>query len=172
MPLAIMAMVISLATFFLSRQSHEIAYVEINKVLDGYERTKIERLALSDKTKGLKSNVDSLLTNWQNELKAFEKERLGLSKNELELKQKVLEQKQQQISNYQNAIQLQIQEEDKKTTQTVINDINDYIQQYGKDHGYKMIFGANGNGNIMYAEDGIDLTEKVIQGINKKFNGK
>ena len=62
-----------------------------------------------------------------------------MTKKEISLKQELLNNKQQQISSYQQAIQKQIQEEDKKATQTVINDINDYVKEYGKKKGYKII---------------------------------
>ena len=95
-----------------------------------------------------------------------------MTKKEISLKQELLNNKQQQISSYQQAIQKQIQEEDKKATQTVINDINDYVKEYGKKKGYKIIFGASGSGNIMYADEGTDLTEKILEGLNNEFEGK
>jgi outer membrane protein len=83
-----------------------------------------------------------------------------------------LQNKQQQINGYQEAIQKKIQEEDKKVTQTVINDINDYVKEYGKKHGYKIIFGASGGGNIMYAAESTDLTEVVLNGLNAEYEKK
>ncbi|MNL38401.1 Outer membrane protein (OmpH-like) [compost metagenome] len=120
----------------------------------------------------MKANVDSLISNWQNELKNYEKERAAFSPKELKLKQELLSNKQQQINGYQEAIQKKIEEEDKKVTQTVINDINDYIKEYGKDHNYKIIFGASGGGNIMYADESSDLTEEVLKGLNAEYDKK
>jgi len=60
----------------------------------------------------------------------------------------------------------------KKVTQTVINDINDYVKEYGKEHGYKIIFGASGGGNIMYADDSSDLTNEVLKGLNSEYERK
>lgn len=120
----------------------------------------------------MKANVDSLVGKWQKELQAYEKERVSLSPKELKLKQELLGNKQQQINSYQEAIQKQIQEEDKKVTQTVINDINDYIKEYGKKKGYKIIFGASGGGNIMYADESTDLTAEVLKGLNGEYDKK
>ena len=70
------------------------------------------------------------------------------------------------------AIQKQIKEEDKKATQTVINDINDYVKAYGKKQGHQIIFGASGSGNIMYANEASDLTQDVLEGLNAEFEGQ
>ncbi|WP_412560640.1 OmpH family outer membrane protein [Winogradskyella sp. MIT101101] len=171
-PLAILAIVLSIFTFFYLNTSSELVYVDVNKLMEGYERTKVVRADFETKAKTLNANVDSLMVDWQNELKLYEKERSSMSKKELELKQQILSNKQQQLNNYQQAIQKQIQEEDKKATQTVINDINDYVKEFGKDNGFKIIFGASGGGNIMYADDVSDLTEDILKGLNAEFRGK
>jgi len=171
LPIAIIALTLSVFSFFYFQSSTNQVYVDVNRLLDGYERTKVVRTEFEAKAKTLNANVDSLMTDWQKELKSYEKERSKMSKTEIELKQQLLGNKQQQINNYQQAIQKQIQEEDKKSTQTVINDINDYVKEYGKKHKHKIIFGASGGGNIMYADEGADLTQKILEGLNAEFEG-
>ncbi|MEP5341897.1 MAG: OmpH family outer membrane protein [Algibacter sp.] len=172
LPVSLIALAVSVFSIFKLQSSSEQVYVDVNKLLDGYKRTKIVRAAFDEKAKTLNANVDSLMTDWQKEIKTYEKERSKMSKKELELKQELLSNKQQQINNYQQAIQKQIQEEDKKSTQTVINDINDYVKEYGKKNNHKIIFGASGSGNIMYASDASDLTEDVLTGLNAEFEGE
>ncbi|GAB1856187.1 OmpH family outer membrane protein [Flavobacteriaceae bacterium MHTCC 0001] len=172
LPLSLIAIALSVFSFFYLQSSSELVYVDVNKLIEGYKRTKIVRGEFEEKAKTLNANVDSLMGDWQKELKTYEKERSKMSKKELELKQQLLSNKQQQINNYQQAIQKQIQEEDKKATQTVINDINDYVKEYGKKHGHNIIFGASGGGNIMYADEASNLTEDVLTGLNTEFEGK
>jgi|TARA_B110000908_G_scaffold171447_1_gene234240 outer membrane protein len=169
LPFAILAILLSLGLFLYAQKSSELVYVDVNKLLDGYKRTKVVRAEFEVKAKTLQSNLDSLVSGWQKELKDYEKNRSKFSKKELALKQELLGNKQQQINNYQQAVQKQIKEEDQKATQTVINDINDYVKEYGKKKGYKIIFGASGSGNIMYADKANDLTEKISEGLNKEF---
>ena len=171
LPIAIIALAACVFSFFYFRSKSELVYVDVNKLLEGYKRTKAEREVFGKKASTLKANVDSLVSDWQQELKTYEKERASLSKKELELKQQLLTNKQQQVSNYQQAIQKQIQEEDRKVTQTVINDINDYVKDYGKKKGYNIIFGASGSGNIMYADEASDLTDEILEGLNKAYEG-
>lgn len=169
--LAIIAIAVSAFALLKSYQSDNYVYVDINKLLEGYKRTEVVKVEYEKKAKNLQSNVDSLIVGWQKELKIYEKERSKYTKKERVLKQELLGNKQKQISNYQDAVNRQIQEEDQKATQTIINDINDFVKEYGKKNGYKIIFGASGSGNIMYASEGTDLTDTVLNGLNEEFSG-
>ena len=108
--LAVLAIGISMVSFFYTQKSSELVYVDVNKLIDGYKRTKVEKARFEERAKTLNANVDSLMVDWQNELKTYERERSKMSKKELELKQQLLGNKQQQLNNYQQAIKKQIQE--------------------------------------------------------------
>ncbi|MGX7666038.1 OmpH family outer membrane protein [Flavobacterium pedocola] len=166
------AFILSGLALYFAKSGSELVYVDVNKLIEGYKRTKVAKAEFDKKANVMKGNIDSLVANWQKELKSYEKERTSLSANELKLKQELLSNKQQQINGYQEAIQKQIQEEDKKVTQTVINDINDYVKEFGKRKGYKIIFGASGGGNIMYADESTDLTDEVLKGLNAEYDKK
>lgn len=175
LPLSILAIVFSAFTFFYfshSSPSSSLVYVDINKLLDGYEKTEIVRSEYLKKSSSLTSTVDSLLGDWQSELKIFEKERITMSKKELELKKELLSNKQNQINNYRQSIQQKLKEEDQLASQTVLNDINDFVKEYGEDNGYRIIFGATGSGTIMYASEDSDLTIDVLEALNKRFKGE
>ena len=56
-------------------------------------------------------------------------------------------------------------------TEAVLKQINQYTLEYGEKHGYDYIYGAAGNGSMMYAKDANDITKEVLQYINKKYEG-
>ena len=66
----------------------------------------------------------------------------------------------------------QLQEEDlsARYTSDIWRHINDGIAVFGKDEGYDFIFGASGNGGIMYANEANDITEQVVEFINTRYN--
>lgn len=170
--LAVIAILFATIAIYFAKSSSDLVYVDVNKLIEGYSRTKTAKTEFDKKANTMKSSIDSLIANWQKELQVYEKERGSMSAKELKLKQELLQNKQQQINGYQEGIQKQIQDEDTKITQTVINDINDYVKEYGKKHGYKIIFGASGGGNIMYADESSDLTETVLKGLNEEYGNK
>jgi len=54
----------------------------------------------------------------------------------------------------------------------ILNQINQYIKDLGKSENYSIIFGADGRGTVMYADDKIDITNHAIEFINKKYRGQ
>lgn len=68
-------------------------------------------------------------------------------------------------------------EEDNSMLQQQYNDqilvqINQYMKDFGKQNGYTFIFGADGTGGLMYADEAKDVTEEAITFINEKYKGK
>ncbi|MBO9702039.1 MAG: OmpH family outer membrane protein [Sporocytophaga sp.] len=56
-------------------------------------------------------------------------------------------------------------------TQQVWKQLNSFIKEFGKQEGYDFVLGANGAGEIMYADENDDLTEKVLEYCNKRYEG-
>lgn len=50
--------------------------------------------------------------------------------------------------------------------------LNIYINEYGAENNFTIIYGADGNGNILYAEEELNITKDVIDYCNQKYNGK
>ncbi|MFK5982274.1 MAG: OmpH family outer membrane protein [Flavobacteriaceae bacterium] len=59
-----------------------------------------------------------------------------------------------------------------EVSQQVWNRINDYIQLYGDQNNFKIILGTQGNGNIMYGDKEVDITNAFIEFANNKYEGE
>ncbi|MGB0523776.1 MAG: OmpH family outer membrane protein [Flammeovirgaceae bacterium] len=56
-------------------------------------------------------------------------------------------------------------------TKQIWEQIAQYMNDYGKQHGYEFIFGAHQDSDLMYAKEESDITAEVIQYINGKYEG-
>lgn len=54
-------------------------------------------------------------------------------------------------------------------TKEVYTRLNTYIKAYGKQHGYRMILGATGQGSVMYVDTTADITTDLIRYINTEY---
>jgi outer membrane protein len=50
--------------------------------------------------------------------------------------------------------------------------INESVAEYGKNNHYNYIFGASGNGSLMFADSSQDITSQVVLYINHKYKGE
>jgi outer membrane protein len=49
--------------------------------------------------------------------------------------------------------------------------LNMYLEEFGKEKKVHLIFGIQGNGNIMYADDAYNFTQEAVQFANSKYEG-
>ena len=149
----------------------KVAYVQTDELLAKYQGMIEAKEKYQVKAVSWQSNMDTLKVEIQTMIDDYQEQKSSLSKSKREILEKDIQVKQQQFSNYQKAISQQAQEEDQQLTQGVLNQVNTYIEEYGKEHGYKIIFGANGSGTIVYGSDAIDITAPILKGLNKEYNG-
>lgn len=134
---------------------HSICYVNPNKLLQGYHGATIQHELFKAKAQSWQQRIDSLGTELQALSKAPDATRAT---------------KEQQLLRYRQAIQQQAQQENQRLTKAVLDEINAYLKQYGKEKGYTFILGATESGNIVYAAEGTDITEEVLKGLNAQYD--
>mgnify|MGYP003575215987 CR=1 FL=1 len=64
------------------------------------------------------------------------------------------------------------EEANKEIEDLIWKRLNPYLADYGKEKGYEYIYGANGTGNVLYADKGQDITEDVIKYVNGRYHDK
>lgn len=149
--------------------SKEVVYVDSAKLFSNYKGMIQAREAFKVKTNVWQANVDTLTNEVQQAIKDYEKEQRKMTTKERELTQELIRNKQQQLISYQQAIQQQSQQEDEKMTGEVLQIVNAFLQEYGEKKNYKIILAATQAGNIVYAKDGLDITNEVIAELNGHY---
>jgi len=164
--LTIVSLVVALVSLiypvFIKKQ---VAYIDTAKLLDGYHGMKSARKAYEEKAASWQSNIDTLQAEVTRSIMDYEKESAGMTAKEKELSKELIRTKQKQFQDYQRAIQQQAQQEDAAMTQQVLDKVNGFLRDYGERKGYQIIFGTS-QGNIVYADDALDITEEVLTELN------
>lgn len=66
---------------------------------------------------------------------------------------------------------LEEQELSDKYTVDLWKEINRHLTGFGKERGYDFIFGATGDGTLMFANEAHDVTNAVIEYLNTHYEG-
>jgi outer membrane protein len=143
--------------------------VNSTTLIEKYKGTAEVKKQIEAETKELTARVDTLMMEFQNELKKYEKERAAMSPKEKELQEQLLQKKQGEFQGYRDATDKKVKEKQLKITQEMLNKINDFIKDYAKGKNYKLIIAGNASGNVLYAADIIDITDEVVEAVNVEY---
>jgi len=151
-------------------QQRRIAYVDSVRLLNGYQAMLDARKDYAVKSHKWQANIDTLSTDVQRAIRNYERKAGSMTGKERALSTELLHTKQKELVNYQHAIQESAQQEDTKSTQQVIIQVNTFLTRYGQQHGYDLILVATPAGSIAYAKPGLDLTEEVTTALNQEYS--
>lgn len=153
-------------------QQESIAYVDSAKLINGYQGMIDAREIYKEKAQGWQANIDTLSKEVERSIKDYEKESPSMSAKEKDLSKELIRTKQKQLMDYQRAMNEKASQEDSQMTSKIIEEVNAYLKKYGEEHDYKIIMAATEYGNVAYADESLDLTEEVLNGLNKSYSGQ
>lgn len=148
---------------------HTYAYVDAQKLLNGYKGMQDARKQYEMQVMSWRSNLDTLRTEMEEKVKEYETKKERLPARELHLMEELLDTKHEQYANFEQVITEKIHRADQELTSKVLAKVNDYIKRYGQSKGYDIIMAATQYGNIVYAKDKIDITDEILQGLNTEY---
>lgn len=163
--------IIVLTVFVFSKDS-KVVYVDSAKLLNEYQGMKDARAVYQQKASAWKANIDTLAIEVQQQIQKYEKGSIAMSAKERELSKELIRTKQKQFAEYQQAMNVQAKQEDSKMTTQVVSQVNAYLKKYGESKGYKIILAATEYGNLAYVDEGLNITNEVLEGLNKEYAGK
>lgn len=140
----------------------QIGFVRSDDLIHGYEGWKEGFEKYQAKTKLWQGNIDSLKADFQRSYYSSQGEAAGKNNG-------LLQAQEENIFQYSKTVEQLMNDEEKRLLEGVLNQINSFVVDYGKKEGFDIIFGTTESGSIMYGREGIDLTEKVLEGLNRKY---
>ena len=154
------AFVLSLAA---CQQSQKIAYVDNSKLLDEYQEKKDLEAMLKGKINKYQLKRDSISQAFQVKAQAFEAQAKSLAPAVAQQKYSELAQESQLLVEEQA-----IQEESRTKMDTLLKKVKSFIKDYGKQHDYDFILGANDGGSVHYGKADKDITADIVKALNEK----
>lgn len=150
---------------YIKYHSPHIAYVRNEYLIENFDGMKEAQKAFDVKFQGQRNYLDSLGVIYKTAQAAYASSKDKTTETNLR-------QMQAQLIQYNNYYKAITDEEDKKMTEQVLNQVNGYIKEYGDKNGYDLIEGTTNGGNILYGSTSMDITEELLKAINRMYKGK
>lgn len=165
-------LIICFSSIFIYHRMFEIktAYIDIKKVFNNFQMKK-EREKQYKKTENERNKIlDSLVAEINILAKHLNEKKLTTEKIEKEVSDQ-FEYKREKYLRLKKQFDAENTALSLKYDQEIIDRMNQYISEYGKNKNYDFIYGSDGDGSIMYSNNQYDLSDQLSQFINNKYNG-
>ena len=183
----VLLVVFALADNLYSQQQKvKIGVVDLKKVSEKFEKWMVYAKKLEDESKASNAKLEKMendIKKLQGMLKNFEPGTEKIMQIQIEISQKQI-----QLKNFFEKEQKRLKAEAEKMGGELLNNIEDVIKEYGRVNGYTLIIKKEdlpvkgrdwdqlrsyvSRKNVMYYDPNIDITEKIIEILNKKYKVK
>ena len=149
-----------------------IVYVRTQVLIDEYLGTKEAQQILQQKKSVWQSNLDTLKADYHRAISQYNQEYSQLSTKERSKKEELLQLQNESLIKYAQSLDQQASKEDEQLTRGILRQIDDYVKQYAEDKGIDFILGTTTTGNILFGDEGLDITDEVLKALNNHYQGK
>lgn len=153
----------------ITEESYDIAYINADSVLKNYDYFKQAQEDLQAKTKDLEAKYERRVRSLQKEMADFQKNVASLTMAQAKTLEESLIKKQQNLRVYQETLTQEALSEEAKVNKELYGKVSDFLAQHGRENNLKLVVKYNQGSDIMYAVDSLDITQKVIEGLNSAY---
>ncbi|MBN1159493.1 MAG: OmpH family outer membrane protein [Bacteroidales bacterium] len=152
-------------------QDNQIFYVQIDTVLANYDMA----IDLADELERSFQSSDAEFATRQN---AYQQEvtdyqdrynRGLITRSEATNLEQELYIKQQELLELQQSLSDELTEQQTVMNRQLIDAIMQYLNEHSKEYNYRYVLGTSFGGNILYANESLDITQSVIDGLNEAY---
>ncbi|MBL4756019.1 MAG: OmpH family outer membrane protein [Flavobacteriales bacterium] len=156
--------------FWVESQTPSLAYIDITEVFGKFQLTE-EMNSKADNSQRIRKNVlDSLKIKAELRVGKLRSQTVkGAELAQVNLELRAIED--EYYRKHEEFAEANKNEE-KRYNQQIIEQINQYVEEYRKITGFDCILGNTGSGNVMAASETLDITDDVIAYINKRYEGR
>lgn len=156
--------------FLVSCNNEKTAYVDTAKLVQEYREMQDVEEEFNLRSDVVRRELDSVAQAFQAEVQEYQEEMNTLSEDQRQEREQELMQKQQQLQQQQQTRGTELQQESDAVIDSIVDKVRDFVREYGEENNYTYIFGSNESANIMYAEDGREITDEILEKLNDKYN--
>lgn len=154
-----------------SKGSIKVAFVNNDSILSNYELVKKMRADLEAKGRRLEGEVASKQRAFEKDAAYFQEQvkKKAISDQSAQEIYGQLQQNQQGIYQLRDRYAAELQQSEMDMNVALIDSVMNFLKRYNEKYKFDYILGFTKGGNILYANDTLDVTKDVIKELNKAY---
>ena len=147
-----------------------IAYVNSDSLLKNYDFFKDLEKQLIAKRDKLNAEYQNRAEGLQKEFQNFQTTAGNMTISQARAVEEDLRKKQQNLMMYQEQLGQQLMQEEAKMNSDLYDKVSDYLKEYGLTKDLQIVLTYTKGSGVLYANEGLDITNQVIVGLNNAYN--
>ncbi|WMN11243.1 OmpH family outer membrane protein [Marivirga salinae] len=153
-------------------QNVAIAYVHSDSLLANYDFMKDIESELGELSQKYEKEYQNRAQGLQNEINDFQRTAQNLTVAQGKALEENLMKKQQNLRVYQEDLSRKLRQKEAELNNELYKTISDYLKEYGDANNLQLVLTYSRGSDVLYANDGLEITNEVIDGLNKAYNEK
>lgn len=146
-----------------------IAYVNSDSLLKNYDFFKDLEKQLIAKRDKLNAEYQNRAEGLQKEFQNFQATAPNMTIAQGRAVEEDLRKKQQNLMMYQEQLGQQLMQEEAKMNSDLYDKVSEYLHEYGLTKDLQIVLTYTKGSGVLYANEGLDITDQVIVGLNKDY---
>jgi outer membrane protein len=152
----------------------KIAYVNSDSILANYKMAIIKKNELESKSNALQAEIAQKQKAFEKDANYFQEQvnKNALSQQSAQEIYEELMKEQQKIYSLQDQYSAELSQNEMDINMMLLDTLTNFLKRYNIPYGYDYILGFNKAGNIFLTNEKYDITDAVIEGLNKEYDIK
>ena len=151
-----------------------IAYINIDTVIFKFDMFKDRRNDLLSKQKSAEAELNSKGSQYEKAVKDYQdKVNKGLITRATAAQiEQTLTQQQQELVTLRDNLQSNLMEEEQVMNRQILEYITKFLEENKSEYNYQFILGKSFGSVVLYSDSTLDITQKVLDAVNKKYQAE
>jgi outer membrane protein len=148
-----------------------VGYVNTDRIIERYEAAIDAKRELDAAIAKFEARAESLRTDYEQARTEYESQQLSLSEEGKRAKSAEVDQRKRRYDNYLAQVYNKNGEIDRKNDELIapiVQHIDSVVSRIAEEEGYSLVLDATKSG-IVYSASGLDITELVIEELNREY---
>jgi outer membrane protein len=148
-----------------------IVFVNSDSLLNKYDFYKNKKKEFEDAQESIKRELKTESERLQKDMEQYQQQGGAMTEQQRAQVEEQLTMRQQKLLQKKDMMVEKLDEEQSKSSDELYVKLNEYFTRYNKDHNYSYILGFQKGGGILFANDSLNITSEIIEGLNKEYSG-
>jgi outer membrane protein len=146
-----------------------IVYINSDTLMEKYELVTDMKQKLETRMKDYENSFQAKLKKFEKDVQSFQESARYYTQEEGQKKQMELMGREQELTALKEDLSNKLAEEEHKMNLELKKRISDFLKKQNNQKQYHFILGYSDLTNILYANDSLDITNTVINGLNLEY---